>query len=206
MKNKLIIIVFYLLVAGIQNVLTGQTSNNTETLWKGDKIVNLNNVGFFVAPGYGSTQMDGSLTSLFTLRGGAQYNSRFALGAYYNTSLNRINPESEILSGVYMDYWSTGGFVEFTMFSDKLFHVTLPVYVGYGEVEMDNETGDAGLDEAGFFQIEPSALLEVNLHKYVRLNVGTGYRFVGDMNYRNFDQSDISGLTGFVGFKFGLFR
>lgn len=71
---------------------------------------------------------------------------------------------------------------------------------------MDNENGDAGLGEANFFQIEPSALLEVNLHKYVRFNIGAGYRFVGQMSYRNLNQSDISGLTGYVGLKFGLFR
>jgi len=71
---------------------------------------------------------------------------------------------------------------------------------------MDNENGDAELGEANFFQVEPSALLEVNLHKNVRLNVGAGYRFVRQMEYRNFNQSDISGMTGYIGLKFGLFK
>lgn len=85
-----------------------------------------------------------------------------------------------------------------------LFHVTLPLYIGFGEVQMDNENGEIDLSESNFFQIEPAALLEVNLHKYVRFNMGAGYRFVGEMDYRNFNQSDISGLTGYVGLKFGL--
>ncbi len=71
---------------------------------------------------------------------------------------------------------------------------------------MDNESGDAGLGESTFFQIEPSALLEINLHKNVRFNIGAGYRFAGQMEYRNFNQSDISGLIGYVGLKFGLFK
>ena len=69
---------------------------------------------------------------------------------------------------------------------------------------MDNE--NVGLNESRFFQIEPSALLEVNLHKYVRFNIGVGYRVIENMNYRNFNQSDISGFTGYIGFKFGLFK
>jgi hypothetical protein len=70
---------------------------------------------------------------------------------------------------------------------------------------MDNESGDAGLGEQQFFQFEPSALLEVNLYEYVRFNLGAGYRFIENMSYRNFDQSDISGFTAYIGFKFGLF-
>ncbi len=88
----------------------------------------------------------------------------------------------------------------------KLFHVTLPLYIGFGEVQMDNENGETDLSESNFFQIEPAALIEVNLHKYARFNMGAGYRFVGEMDYRNFNQSDILGLTGYVGLKFGLFK
>jgi hypothetical protein len=113
---------------------------------------------------------------------------------------------SETVPNVYMDYWTVGGFAEYAVFSKKVAHLTFPLFIGYGEVQMDNENGDAGLGEAQLFQVEPSVLLEVNLHKFVRLNAGFGYRFVGQMNYRNFDQADISGLTGNLGLKFGLFR
>lgn len=70
---------------------------------------------------------------------------------------------------------------------------------------MDNNNGNAGLGEQSFFILEPSSLVEVNLHKHVRLNLGAGYRIIGEMNYRNMNQSDISGFSGIVGFKFGLF-
>jgi hypothetical protein len=150
--------------------------------------------------------MDGSTVSLFNLRGGLNIRDKISFGAYFSTSLNEINPESETVQGIYMDYWSVGGFAEYTLLSKNVFHVTFPLYIGYGEVQMDNEVGDAGLGEENFFQIKPSALLEVNLHKYVRLNLGAGYRLVGQMEYRNFNQSDISGLTGYLGLKFGLFK
>ena len=183
-----------------------QDTNEAKTLFGSGNPINTKHLGFFVAPSYGITQMDGSSASLFNLRGGLNIKDKFSFGAYFNTSLNQIRPQSETIQNIYMDFWTIGGFAEYTLFSKKVAHLTFPLYVGYGEVQMDNENGDAGLGEANFFQIEPSALLEVNLHKYVRFNLGAGYRIVGQMNYRNFDQSDISGLTGYVGLKFGLFR
>lgn len=183
-----------------------QENNEAKTLFGNGNLISTKDVGFFVAPSYALTQMDGSATSLFHLRGGIGLKDQIALGGYFQTSLNEIRPQSETLSNVYMDYWSVGGFVEYTLFSKKVFHLTFPFHVGYGEVQMDNDNDDTDLGEANFFQIEPSALLEINLHKYVRFNLGAGYRFVGQMDYRNFNQSDISGLTGYVGLKIGLFK
>ncbi len=186
--------------------LFAQDDNEASTLFGDGKGISAKDLGFIVAPSYGLTEMDGSTTSLFNLRVGVNLKDRFSLGAYYSTSLNEIRPQSESLQNIYMDYWTGGGFVEYTLFSKKLAHLTFPLYVGYGEVEMDNEPDNIELGEANFFQVEPSALLEINLHKYVRFNIGAGYRFVGQMNYRNFDQSHISGLTGYIGLKFGLFK
>jgi hypothetical protein len=186
--------------------LLAQETSEPETLFGNKFPISAENLGFFVAPSYGITGMDGSTTSLLNLRGGLNVKDKFSVGAYFSTSLNEINPSSETVPGIYMDYWTVGGFVEYTLLAKKLVHVTFPLYVGYGEVQMDNERGDARLGEANFFQIEPSALMEVNLHKNIRLNLGAGYRFVGSMNYRNFDQRDISGVTGYLGLKFGLFR
>jgi hypothetical protein len=185
--------------------LSAQESDEPSTLF-GNSSLKTENVGFFVAPAYGISSMDDSATSIIHLRGGLSFKDKISLGGFYNISVNEINPESETLEGIYMDYWSVGGFAEYTIFANNLMHFTFPLYLGYGEVQMDNEGGDAGLGEANFLQVEPSALLEVNLHKYLRFNVGGGYRFVQEMEYRNFNQADISGFTGYVGFKFGLFR
>ena len=202
--------IIFALTLGCLSILQGnlfaQESNEAKTLFGSETPIGTQDVGFFIAPTYGFTQMDGSGASLFNLRGGINLKDRFSLGAYLSTSLNEIRPQSETVQNVYLDYWSVGGFAEYTLLSKKAFHVTFPLYVGFGEVQMDNENGDPGLGEANFLQIEPSALLELNLHKYVRLNVGAGYRFVDQMAYRNFNQADISGPTGYVGLKFGLFR
>lgn len=186
-------------------LMAQEERTQSNTLFDSGTLISKEHIGFFVAPGYAFTQMDGSAASMFHVRGGFSYKDKLAAGAFYNVSINEITPESELLNNIYMDHWSIGGFVEYTAFSKKMVHLSFPLYVGVGEVQMDNQSGDARLGESGFFQVEPSALLEINLHKFVRFNVGAGYRIVGDMRYRNFDQSDISGLTGYVGLKIGLF-
>ncbi|MDG1279183.1 MAG: hypothetical protein P8O16_18035 [Algoriphagus sp.] len=200
--SSLLIISFVFL----QGKLSAQNNSKTESLFGDGSVLNTNDLGFFIAPAYGITQMDGSNVSIFNLRGGVNFKDKVSIGGYFNTSINDIKPESENLPNIYMDYWSVGGFAEYTLLAKKLVHLTFPLYMGYGEVQIDNEIGDVGLGEANFFQIEPSALLEINLHKNVRFNLGAGYRIVGQMNYRNFDQSDLSGFTGYAGLKFGLFR
>lgn len=189
----------------LQTTLHAQEENTSSTLLGSGTLIDKDALGFFVAPAYGFTQMDGSNAHLFHVRAGATFKDRWALGAFYNVSMNEIRPVSELLNNVYMDYWALGGFIAYTAWSKKLVHVSFPLYVGMGEVEMDNEAGEARLGEANFFQIEPSALLEINLHKFVRFNLGAGYRMVGEMTYRNFNQNDISGFTGYVGLKVGLF-
>jgi len=190
----------------VQSNISAQDNNEARTLFGSGNPFRMENLGFFVSPSFSVSQMDQATASLFNLRGGLNYNDRFTLGAYFNTSMNQIIPDSETIPNVYMDYWTVGGFVEFTLFPKNVFHVTFPLYVGYGEVEMDYVYGGVDLGEANFFQIEPSVLLELNLHRHVRFNIGVGYRVVGQMTYRNFDQSNISGLTGHIGLKFGLFR
>jgi hypothetical protein len=199
-------LILAVLVVFIQTNAFAQENNEAQTLIQNTKPLNTKNLGFFVAPALGFTQMDGSSASLLNVRGGINIKDKFSVGAYFATSLNQINPESETVPNVYMDYWSFGGFAEYTILSKKAFHLTLPLFIGFGEVQMDNDAGDAGLGESNFFQIEPAAMLEVNVHKYVRFNLGAGYRFVENMTYRNFDQSDISGFTAYAGLKIGLFK
>lgn len=104
-----------------------------------------------------------------------------------------------------MDYWNTGGFLEYTLFRKKLIHLNLPIYVGYGELEMDNEMGELDFGEANFTSFEPHLLLELNLHKYAKFNIGGGYRWISENSYRNLNQNDLTRIVAHVGFKIGIF-
>lgn len=206
MKTKIFLTIAIGILTISKNLIFAQEKNEAKTLFSNETKINTDDLGFFISPSYGFTQMDGSATSLFNLRGGISLKDQLSFGMFFNTSLNEIKPKSEILPNIYMDYWTVGGFAEYTLLSKNLVHVTFPLFIGYSEVQMDNEIGEIELGESNFFQIEPSVLLEVNLHKNIRLNAGAGYRFVSEMNYRNFNQSDISGLTGYIGLKIGLFK
>lgn len=205
MKKQLVVLALFLLSTAAPLLVAAQTSEEPQTLFQKGDPINTESLGVFIAPSIGFTQMDGANAALFNLRAGVSIKDQVSLGVYHSFSLNNIKPQSETVPNVYMDYWSVGGFAEYTWNASKLVHLTFPVYVGYGEVQMDNEIGDAGLGEANFFQVEPSALIEINMHKAATLNVGAGYRIVGNMEYRNFNQSDLSGLTGYIGVKFNLF-
>src|SRR6056297_859523 len=117
--------------------VVAQVAPQAQTLFSNETSIGTENLGFFVAPAFGITAMDGSAASLLQLRGGLNIKDKFSFGAYFNTSINEINPESETVQNVYMDYWSVGGFAEYTLLAKRAFHVTFPFYVGFGEVQMD---------------------------------------------------------------------
>jgi hypothetical protein len=206
MKTNILFLSFIFSATVYPNFLFAQNSGEPETVFENGIPLSTENLSGFIAPSLGFTQMDGGNATLFNLRGGVSFRDTFSLGGYFATSVNDIRPQSELVPDVYMDYWSLGGFVEYTWNASKLVHVTFPLYLGYGEVQMDNELGDAGLGEANFLQIEPTALLEINLHRSLLLDLGAGYRMLGNMSYRNFDQSDMAGLTAYVGMKWKVFQ
>lgn len=163
-------------------------------------------VSFMVAPSFAYTRMDGDGMTMLNLRAGGVIKRKLALGGFYAFSIGDTEPQSEIIPNLYMDYRAVGGFLEYTLHSDKLVHFTFPLLIGVGEVEMDNDFGSADFGESSFLVVEPSALLEINLHQYIKINLGVTYRFVGDMSYRNLDNTDISGVVGQVGLKLGIFK
>ncbi|MFN3589668.1 MAG: hypothetical protein ACK4UP_09810, partial [Spirosomataceae bacterium] len=163
MKKSTFLSLLCISIFTLQNHVFAQEKTEASTLFGKGARISGKDIGFFVAPSIGMTTFDESTAALFNLRSGIQVKDKFAIGGYYQVSLNEIIPQSETIPGIYMDYWSAGGFIEYTLLSKKLVHLTLPVYVGYGEVEMDNDFGLARLGEANFLQLEPSLQLEVNL-------------------------------------------
>lgn len=206
MKKNILVL---LAIISMQFSLLAQNENDPKTLFDDMKSVK---IGFAISPYYQFTQMDKVGVSIIGLRGGIVFNDKISAGGFYSLSINEFVPKSETDTRVYMDYRAGGGFVEYTFWSNKLAHLTIPLYIGVGHVEMDWKDGysDNGeyppYGDKTFFLIEPSACLEINIHKFIRLNAGIGYRIVGNMTYRNFDQSALMGFTGNIGLKMGLFK
>jgi hypothetical protein len=104
--KKLLLLVLAFAFLSVSNRLVAQEKNEARTMLGDGASVSTENLGFFVAPAFGITSMDGSSASLFNLRGGLNIKDKLSFGAYFSTSLNEINPGSETVPGVYMDYWT----------------------------------------------------------------------------------------------------
>ncbi len=163
-------------------------------------------LGVVVVPSVQLTDMGGATTALFNLRGGLTLGKKVTLGAFYTQSMNDPVPDNELIPGIHLDYVAGGAMVEYTWKPDQLLHLTFPLLIGVGEVEMDGDGPPVLLGSSSFMTVEPAALLELNIHKYVRFNAGLSYRWISNMDYRNLDQSDISGFSFQAGIKFGWFR
>jgi len=176
MNNKSPKFVFMLIFA---ITLTTMYSTNDVHATSKDAFTSTQTPGFYVAPGTGITQMDSIVASLASLRGGVPLNHKLALGVAIHTSINQIKPKSETIPDIYMDYWSVGGFAEYSMPLNDLVTVRFPLYIGYGEVQMDSDEedywetglGDAGFGESNFVEIEPSVLLGFTVNEFVRLDL-----------------------------------
>lgn len=56
-----------------------------------------------------------------------------------------------------------------------------------------------------YWVVEPSVNLEVNVWKVMRVDFGVGYRYLGDADFTNTTDADMSGVSGNITFKFGWF-
>lgn len=161
--------------------------------------------GFHLSPSLLFSSIDRASVSILELRAGIIFDQKFNIGPYAALSINDFIPQSETFPGIYMDYRSFGGFLEYTLAASQLVHATFPLKLGYGEIEMDAEYGSIDLDEANFFLVEPSCLLELNLHKHAKLNLGIGYRWVTEFAYRTITETQLTGIVWRAGLRFGIF-
>ncbi len=190
----------YLLIALSTVVIIGRSQSTSEpkTLFGN---VSFENTSFVINPYSELGSIGGSEMLSLGIRGGLNVNSKYTFGGYYMGSLNNVRPAgTEILTG-YMDMRAGGVYFEYTLLNEKLVHLTFPLNIGYGEVQWDTDNDEIEFNEQNFFTIEPTALLEVNLHKYVKANIGGGYRWVSDFNYLNINANDLRGAIGQIGLK-----
>lgn len=203
MKNPVLMITIFTVIVHSYCPRIFAQENQPATLLENAR---WNKIGYMISPNFGYTKIDRADVLLLNFRGGLVIKDKFGIGGFFNFSVNEFVPKSETIPEIYMDYKTFGGFFEYTIFSNKLVHASFPLLIGGGEIEMDADNFDPNLGEDHFFLIEPGALLEINIHDYVRFNIGFTYRFIENTTYRSMNQSSISGFAGQIGFKFGWFR
>jgi hypothetical protein len=67
------------------------------------------------------------------------------------------------------------------------------------------ETGDVPSNNATCAYLETGAALEINVWKYIKLDMGAAYRFVSSVKFNELTENDFKGFAYTVGLKIGIF-
>jgi hypothetical protein len=202
---KKVLVIFLATCLSIGSLLA---QDEPETLF-GSKL-SLSNFGIMVAPGFQLTQLAGAGAGFAQFRAGVVLHDKLTLGGFYGELINDARPTSFanlLPARAHLDSYQAGGFIEYTLHSSKLVHLTLPLSMGLLEMEIDEEGRDFDYEETKTFFVEPGAQLEVNLHRFARLHAGVGYRIMGEKFENSPGVPDAgNSLTFNVGLKMGLFQ
>ena len=199
-------LLFTLLLCGFVGGSMTYAQQKTETLL-GE--LSFSSIGSMVEPGLQFTQVAGETAVFYNFRGGISFNDKWTVGGFYGHLLADIRPEMMGSQSYNLDSYQAGGFIEYSPWNSSLVHLSFPV--SFGVMEMDRDSYSSLIDddspETHSLLLEPRALAEVNLHRYVRLNAGVGYRIMG----RPFQEVAAvpeagNALTFQIGLKLGLFN
>lgn len=180
--------------------LLAQDTEESNTLFGN---LELNEVRPMAWVGAGILPMAGKEAVLFSARVGPTIKDRIGLGGFVRLSTNDVRPMPE-MGNAYLDYRAYGGYIEYTLFHDRMLHLAFPILIGGGEIEMDSDEGELEFGEANFLVIEPSVLAELRLTENFTLSGGIGYHWASAFDYLSFNENDLTGITGKLGLRFTL--
>lgn len=185
----------------------------TETLFSSKK--GKTTIGAYGVPAAKFTPIDGKFGLLTGAYGGVLLNGKIMLGAGAYSLVNNVEMPVVNTGGYkeYVNLWYTGFVAEYIHNSDKLVHWTAGTLLGGGGVgrrekwgrDYDWEDHDNVSDASGFFVAEPFANIEVNITKFLRLDIGASYRYIAGSNTIGITDSKLSGPSVHVGLKAGKF-
>jgi hypothetical protein len=206
MSKDIIKIKLLLLFFAIVTTTTAQTNESAKTVFGGGKP----DIGYFISPSCQVGEIAGSTAILPGIGAGVVFNDRLYLGINFKFIASENTPEGETDNRYYLDQRYCGLRFEYAIQPKSVVHLNFPVEFGVGETELDlkdsYENEDlVPTDDAWFAYLEPGIALEINLHKYVKLNINAGYRFVSKVSFRNLTEKDMMGITCSAGLKIGLF-
>jgi hypothetical protein len=177
--------------------------------------------GVYVAPQIGVGSLKGSLAAMAGGRIGWVANNAFVLGLAGNglVTQNQVGSVGDTTSYAMIGYG--GLFVEYMIGAERLIHPTVSLLIGGGMAGTQRRTpyeqnqfmypDTLGMhtrfrqDASALFVVEPSASLEMNLASFLRVDLTASYRYVSNFTQPLYARSDVSGLTGNLGFKLGWF-
>ena len=202
MKNKLIVI-----FCSLAFITQAQTVEETKTIFGNKKP----HIGYFINPYIHIGEIAGSTAVLPGIGAGVTFNNKFSLGLTYKFIVNEYTPVGELDKQLYLDQKYGALKFEYSFFPTKAVHINVPVEIGIGHTELDlkdsyeSDTISTPSGDAWLAYFEPGLALEINLMKYLKFNIGAGYRITSSVSYKSISEKDIIGFTFSTGFKIGIF-
>lgn len=170
--------------------------------------------GGYGAPVLKVTTINGAAGVLIGGRGGWIINHCFVIGGGgYGLATGIDAPEfsspADIASRDLDIEFGYGGLeLEYIFRPSKLVHGTIGFMLGGGGIGYyeENDDGDTeSLIDDEVLVIEPAVAAELNVVNWMRIDGGVSYRAVSGLDMPGLDNGDMSGLAGFLIFKFGSF-
>ncbi len=172
-------------------------------------------VGGYGGIGVGYTTIASRQALVFDARGGVILGHSLAIGFGGAGFINEYEENTALNKEVSMVGGYGGIFIEPILLPKFPVHLSFPVLVGIGGAaytsfvkENDNGyTDENNVEEtsSAFFVLEPSAELEFNFTRWLRMAAFMSYRYTSDLEM-NYTQPDaLSTYTAGVRFKFGKF-
>lgn len=160
--------------------------------------------------GYGGpelklTALNGESELLVGGRGGWIIDHTFIIGGGgYGLTTEVPMSDSTLLNFGY------GGLaLEFIVQSDELIHFTVGTLIGAGGTGLRDRVLDENFTDEfetdPFFVLEPRVTVELNVTDFFRIGAGVSYRYVSGVDKFNLSESELSGISGLIVFKFGAF-
>ncbi len=163
------------------------------------------NLTLFLNPAFKYSQIALQRAMIGGLGGGVIINKKFSVGVVYSMSINKIPLPVSVGSGKLQMNWG-GLLMEYTLWPLQKIHLTFPLSVGAGRLEITGNSSVAAKGNPNFLFAEPGMTIEANIWKYAKLGIGTSYRYVANVNYFSLSQRDLSGFAAVISLKFGMFR
>jgi hypothetical protein len=162
--------------------------------------------GWYLAPSFGGTSLDGHYSSLVGLHGGWLINRQFGIGltgsafGWDRTRIDSPLPDTRVDGGY------GGLLLQYIIASDKLVHGSVETTIGGGALCYDGGTYRHECDDrVTFFVLEPAANVELNVTSFMRIAVGAGYRFTAIDDNTFATKPELGGFVTRTSIKFGQF-
>lgn len=178
-----------LLLIGIAGLALSAPAGEVESLVSGE------DWSFSIRPEFKLTSINGEAAQLAGIRMGPALDRTLYLGLAAYTVVSSVDSGDAAVDDLkFYDWWTAGLDADYTLFSAKVVHGSLGLFLGGGRL-------DAGGESSDLFVAEPGAHVYVNVTRTLELGAGLGYRYVNGSGSEPFSDSDLSGVTGTLGVR-----